>query len=206
MSFQVAWDTFVEVAGQYTDAETGFVYLRARYYDPATGQFLTRDPLVAQTRSAYGYVNSNPLNFTDPSGRYPGEGLVDDVGNSIQGAVHTGLDVVATLPYGLYYGTYNAAKAINDVGCNSAFGPVEPLTCAVSHLAAVPLVIPEAEGLALDVAIDRLKIALGLVPANYMTCDEGQNVNLLPRQILNGGPTIHNAPGVRKNGGIDFQW
>ena len=52
----------------YTDAETGFVYLRARYYDPATGQFLSRDPLVALTGSAYGYVDGNPLNFTDPLG------------------------------------------------------------------------------------------------------------------------------------------
>src|SRR5579875_3344545 len=33
-------------AGQYTDPETGFQYLQARYYDLATGQFLTRDPLV----------------------------------------------------------------------------------------------------------------------------------------------------------------
>ena len=31
-------------AGEYRDAETGLVYLRARYYDPSTGQFLTRDP------------------------------------------------------------------------------------------------------------------------------------------------------------------
>jgi len=38
----------------YTDAETGFVYLRARYYDPTTGQFISRDPLVALTGSAYG--------------------------------------------------------------------------------------------------------------------------------------------------------
>ncbi|MGH9195954.1 MAG: RHS repeat-associated core domain-containing protein, partial [Acidimicrobiia bacterium] len=55
-------------AGEYTDAETGFVYLRARYYDPGTGQFLSRDPIEAQTRSAYGYVGGNPLNGTDPSG------------------------------------------------------------------------------------------------------------------------------------------
>ena len=27
-------------AGEYTDAETGFVYLRGRYYDPSSGQFL----------------------------------------------------------------------------------------------------------------------------------------------------------------------
>jgi RHS repeat-associated protein len=55
-------------ASQYTDSESGLVYLRARFYDPATAQFLSRDPMVATTRSAYGYVRDNPLNATDPSG------------------------------------------------------------------------------------------------------------------------------------------
>jgi len=32
-------------AGQQTDA-TGLQYLRARYYDPGTGVFLSRDPLA----------------------------------------------------------------------------------------------------------------------------------------------------------------
>lgn len=54
--------------GQYTDTETGFVYLRARYYDPATGQFLTRDPLSPITGTPYAYVDGNPLNMIDPSG------------------------------------------------------------------------------------------------------------------------------------------
>ena len=56
------------IVDEYTDAETGFVYLRARYYDPTTGQFISRDPLVALTESAYGYVDGNPLNGTDPTG------------------------------------------------------------------------------------------------------------------------------------------
>lgn len=30
--------------------------LRARYYDPSTGQFLSRDPAVAMTRESYAYV------------------------------------------------------------------------------------------------------------------------------------------------------
>jgi RHS repeat-associated protein len=55
-------------AGQYADAETGFIYLRNRYYDPATAQFLSQDPAVAVTRSAYGYIGNDPLNGTDPSG------------------------------------------------------------------------------------------------------------------------------------------
>jgi RHS repeat-associated protein len=31
--------------GYYTDAETGLLLLTHRYYDPATGRFLTRDPI-----------------------------------------------------------------------------------------------------------------------------------------------------------------
>jgi len=53
-------------AGEYTDPETGLIYLRARYHDPTTGQFLTRDPIEALTRSAYRYVDGNPLNNADP--------------------------------------------------------------------------------------------------------------------------------------------
>jgi RHS repeat-associated protein len=55
-------------AGQYRDAETGFYYLRARYYDPSTAQFLTVDADVATTLSPYGYVQENPLNRSDPGG------------------------------------------------------------------------------------------------------------------------------------------
>jgi len=42
--------------------------LIARYYDPATGQFLTVDPEVATTLAPYGYVQGNPLNASDPGG------------------------------------------------------------------------------------------------------------------------------------------
>jgi hypothetical protein len=37
-------------------------------YDPTTAQFLSVDPLVAQTRSPYGYVGGNPLNNMDATG------------------------------------------------------------------------------------------------------------------------------------------
>jgi RHS repeat-associated protein len=55
-------------AGEYEDAESGLIYLRARYYDPTTQQFLTVDPLVKKGEQAYAYVDDNPLNHTDPSG------------------------------------------------------------------------------------------------------------------------------------------
>ena len=31
--------------GEYHDAETGFIYLRARYYNPAIGRFINEDPI-----------------------------------------------------------------------------------------------------------------------------------------------------------------
>jgi RHS repeat-associated protein len=57
-------------AGQYTDAETGSQYLRARYYDPDTGQFLSRDPLTVLTGEPYGYAGGNPTNANDPTGLF----------------------------------------------------------------------------------------------------------------------------------------
>lgn len=54
--------------GQYTDTETGYQYLRARYYDPTTGQFLTVDPLVAITRERMEYGSGSPTNRVDPTG------------------------------------------------------------------------------------------------------------------------------------------
>jgi RHS repeat-associated protein len=52
-------------AGEYTDAETGFEYLQARYYDPATGQFISVDPLKDLTGQPYAYAGDNPLTWTD---------------------------------------------------------------------------------------------------------------------------------------------
>lgn len=54
--------------GQYRDAETGFVYLRARYLDSSSGQFITRDPFGSSTRDAYQYAGNNPISRTDPLG------------------------------------------------------------------------------------------------------------------------------------------
>src|SRR5690606_26078517 len=55
-------------AGQYTDTETSYQYLRARHYDPGSGQFLTVDPLSEATKDPYGYSYANPSSYVDPSG------------------------------------------------------------------------------------------------------------------------------------------
>lgn len=47
-----------------------------RYYDPATDQFLSVDPQVAQTGQPYAFVGDDPLNATDPLGLSGSAGLV----------------------------------------------------------------------------------------------------------------------------------
>jgi len=54
--------------GQYADDETGLHYNNQRYYDPATGAYLSPDPLgLAPAPNPHAYV-SNPLVLTDPLG------------------------------------------------------------------------------------------------------------------------------------------
>ncbi len=51
------------------DPQTGLVNLRARFYDPALGRFLTPDPSgVRGGINAYAYVENNPVAYTDPLG------------------------------------------------------------------------------------------------------------------------------------------
>jgi RHS repeat-associated protein len=59
-------------AGGYTDP-TGLIYLLNRYYDPATGQFVSVDPAAAQTGQPYAYANGNPVSLADPSGLWAAE-------------------------------------------------------------------------------------------------------------------------------------
>ncbi len=66
--------TPIGFAGQYSNQQSGFQYVRARVYDPATGQFLTSDPLNAVTHAPYSYAYGDPVQYFDPSG-YCGESI-----------------------------------------------------------------------------------------------------------------------------------
>ena len=55
--------------GYYHDAETGLFYLQNRYYDPAFGRFLNRDPIgLDGGMNRYGLVSGDPVSGADPSG------------------------------------------------------------------------------------------------------------------------------------------
>lgn len=55
-------------ATAWSDPDTNIDYLRARDYDPVTGQFLQVDPAVDSTHEPYAYVAGDPLALTDPTG------------------------------------------------------------------------------------------------------------------------------------------
>ncbi|MGV8857608.1 RHS repeat-associated core domain-containing protein [Rhodoglobus sp.] len=69
-------DSAFGFSGNLTDVDTGLIYMRARDYDPRTGQFLTVDPALYFTGDPYAYVSNNPLLRIDPTGLWD---LVSDV-------------------------------------------------------------------------------------------------------------------------------
>ncbi|WP_309299606.1 RHS repeat-associated core domain-containing protein, partial [Streptomyces sp. A012304] len=69
-----AWPGERGFVGGTVDKDTGLTRLGARDYDPATGRFLTLDPLVdygqPATLNPYAYSNNAPATFSDPSGEW----------------------------------------------------------------------------------------------------------------------------------------
>ena len=62
---------FVGGLGHQTDDETGMVYMRARYYDPGVGRFVSEDP-AKDGHNWYSYCSANPVNLVDRSGKAGG--------------------------------------------------------------------------------------------------------------------------------------
>ncbi|MCI0562608.1 MAG: RHS repeat-associated core domain-containing protein, partial [Nitrososphaera sp.] len=63
-------------SGEQLDPNTGFYYLRARYYNHLVGRFVTSDPLdppnnVSGALNRYSYSLNRPLDRADPSGLWP---------------------------------------------------------------------------------------------------------------------------------------
>jgi RHS repeat-associated protein len=63
-----------QFAGEQFDPSLGFNYQRARYYDLATGRFVSVDPVEGElsdpiSRDRYLYANGDPVNNVDPSGK-----------------------------------------------------------------------------------------------------------------------------------------
>ncbi len=63
-------------AGEIFDEESGLYYLRARYYDPAQGRFISEDSFEGKiadplSLNLYTYCYNNPVMYVDNSGNGP---------------------------------------------------------------------------------------------------------------------------------------
>jgi RHS repeat-associated protein len=65
----VNWMRYVGRLGYYLDTDLAAYYLRARFYDPVSGRFLSQDPLgIDESINLFIYVMDSPLGFFDPGG------------------------------------------------------------------------------------------------------------------------------------------
>jgi RHS repeat-associated protein len=77
--------------GHVADPETNLVYMQARYYDAATGHFLSADPIGPAAGNTfnfnrYAYVNNNPVNHIDPNGKCLEDGCIGEAASACAAA------------------------------------------------------------------------------------------------------------------------
>lgn len=82
--------------------------MRARYYEPSTGRFITKDPFPGETTNPqsmnpYIYASNNPINNTDPSG------LCDTLFFT-RGVANKSLDLIGTSSISTWYMTEDGWK------------------------------------------------------------------------------------------------
>ena len=98
------------------DDDNGLIYIRARYYSPELGRFLTKDPLGSdlkdgQSLNRYIYASDNPVLLIDVNGLYSLSNAWSDVKDFLTGtALSAGKDVAkwgykgASIAYSNYHG------------------------------------------------------------------------------------------------------
>ena len=108
---------------------TGLYWLGARYYDPATGRFISADPLGhAASMSLYDYCGGDPVNGLDPDGRF-GKGIASGYQGHVgsdspdSGSFNAGM-MVAGLFSGVTQGVNEGSAIFNDT---VTFGQINSL-------------------------------------------------------------------------------
>ncbi|NEN87036.1 polymorphic toxin-type HINT domain-containing protein [Paenibacillus elgii] len=119
-------------SGEFWDNSAHLQYLRARWYDPSVGRFMSQDTYEGDianplSLNLYTYVHNNPLRYTDPSGQIAC-GLnqechqyFNEVGNvfvgaleNVQGAIQDASDYVQESQF--------VQDALNTMGPGTAVG------------------------------------------------------------------------------------
>ena len=83
-------------AGQQDDPALGYQYLRARYYDPAIGRFISKDAFGGfrggpQSQNSYAYALNSPVTHIDPTGNAAVAGIAGVAWLALAGAAAVGI-------------------------------------------------------------------------------------------------------------------
>jgi RHS repeat-associated protein len=131
--------------GSYTDA-TGEIYLIHRYYDPATGQFLSIDPDVAETGQPYVFTNDDPLNAEDPLGDCWGWCTFTDAAHAVTKAVSSAGDLVYKYRVTIILGVVTVAAVAATGGIGIALVGEEAVALGTLSASADAATIAESSG------------------------------------------------------------
>lgn len=101
--------------GEYYNANTGMIYLRARFYEPEMNRFSQKDIVrggitVPNSLNRYTYVQNDPLNLIDPSGE-----SLKSAWNSAKTAVKSVASQVRNATKKVMKTAYSTAKAATSV-------------------------------------------------------------------------------------------
>ncbi|MFG6200814.1 RHS repeat-associated core domain-containing protein [Nonomuraea sp. JJY05] len=115
--------------GEYTDPDTGKVNMHARWYQPGTSTFTSRDTAALNPRPSvqanrYTYANASPVTGTDPTGHYTviDGGSIATPGNSSSSGVdyQTATNIYAQ--FGIIIGGGNSSKSGGGTCIGSCYG------------------------------------------------------------------------------------
>ena len=99
--------------GEYFDQETGFIYLRNRYYNPTIGRFTQEDP-IRDGSNWYAYCANNPTSFVDPLGLLIS--VKDDGYNDFLGIIR---EIYGDPELDFIYSKKGSYYTISDVDCSN---------------------------------------------------------------------------------------
>ena len=113
--------------GEQFDSETENYYLRARYYSPNSGRFLSRDSYDGNlnnplSQNHYLYASGNPLTYVDPSGHFT-------IARITQAITITG--ILATSYYAINIGRHSINTGLFDIFTSGEIGIFTTATVSI---------------------------------------------------------------------------